>query len=277
MKTPPGAAGPQVDYRHPWVVRLWHWANAGAVVVLLMTGLLLFDIHPRLYWGDDGHAGMPAFLAVDAMDVTSATPRFSLQLGGHHWDVTGIIGTIVDEGDSGKYVLIANPPDDWQFGATRGWHFMFAWLLGLSLPAYALYLLVSGRLRDRLLPTRVELSARSIGHELSQHLRMRRARGEASRHYNILQKASYLSVIGVLIPLAILSGFTMSNAMTAVFPGLIALFGGHQSARSVHFMVAMLLGLFLLVHVFQVLVSGFTNLMRSMITGRFVVEPEELP
>ena len=220
---------------------------------------------------------MPAFLALDAVDVEKAVPHFTLRLGSHHWDATGFLGSIIDAGDSGKYVLVATPPDDWQFGATRGWHFMFAWLVGLSLPVYGLYLLVSGRLRRTLLPAKDELSARNVGRELSKHLRLRRARGEAARRYNVLQKVAYLLVICVMLPAIVLSGLAMSNAMTAAFPDLITLFGGRQSARSVHFLGAVTMLLFLVIHVFQVFVAGFANLMRSMSTGKFIVGPEERP
>jgi thiosulfate reductase cytochrome b subunit len=84
-------------------------------------------------------------------------------------------------------------------------------------------------------------------------------------------------VIFGLVPLLIVSGLTMSNSVTTAFPHLFTLFGGRQSARSIHFIAAMLLLAFILVHVFQVFVAGFFNLMRSMITGRFSVEPEESP
>jgi thiosulfate reductase cytochrome b subunit len=126
-------------------------------------------------------------------------------------------------------------------------------------------------------PARAELTFASLGRELSQHLRLRRVHGEAARRYNLLQKLSYLVVIFGLIPLLIVSGLTMSNSVTTAFPDLFTLFGGRQSARSIHFIAAMLLLAFILVHVFQVFVAGFFNLMRSMITGRFAVEPEESP
>lgn len=265
----------QIDYRHPLPVRVWHWVNAAVLAVLLMTGLLIFDIHPHLYWGDEGHAGVPAFLSLSGTDLDRDVPQTELQIGNHRWDVTGILGSVIDDGFGGKYLLAAAAPADWQFGATRGWHFAFAWILGLSLPLYGLYLLGSGRLKNVLLPTRADLELRNIAGELWQHLRLKRARGEQARHYNLLQKASYLFVIFVLIPTLVLSGLTMSNAMTAAFPDLIALFGGRQSARSMHFIAAMLLVSFVCVHVFQVFVAGFFNMMRSMITGRFVVEREE--
>jgi thiosulfate reductase cytochrome b subunit len=268
---------PQIDYRHPWPVRVWHWVSAIAMGVLLMTGLLIFDIHPHLYWGEDGHEGVPAFVSLTGTNLDRSVPTTDLQIGNRHWDVTGVLGNVIDDGFGGKYLMLAAAPDDWQFGATRGWHFLFAWILGLSLPAYGLYLLCSGRLRKKMLPTRGELSMRGMAHELWQHLRLKRARGESARHYNLLQKLSYLFVIFILIPALVLSGLTMSNAVTAAFPDLFALFGGRQSARSIHFLAAMLLVLFVLVHVFQVFVAGFVNLMRSMITGRFVVDREGTP
>jgi thiosulfate reductase cytochrome b subunit len=106
------------------------------------------------------------------------------------------------------------------------------------------------------------------------HLRLHRRRGEKARRYNVLQKVSYLVVVFVLVPTAVVSGLTMSNTITAVFPQLFDLFGGRQSARTVHFLVTVMLVLFVLMHVFQIVVAGFINEVRSMISGRFVVPPE---
>jgi thiosulfate reductase cytochrome b subunit len=83
------------------------------------------------------------------------------------------------------------------------------------------------------------------------------------------------ALLGQLLPLAILSGLTMSPALDAVFPLLLDLFGGRQSARTVHFLYASGIVLFVLVHVFMVLVSGVWNNLRSMITGRYAIETSE--
>ena len=72
----------------------------------------------------------------------------------------------------------------------------------------------------------------------------------------------------------VLSGLTMSPAVTAAAPFLFDLFGGRQSARTIHFITANLLVIFVLVHLVEVLLSGVFNLMRSMITGRYVIKPE---
>jgi len=267
-------AAPETMYRHPWPVRLWHWWNALSVTFLLVTGLLIFNIHPRLYWGEDGHAGMTAVASLSATSLDKKAPRFELQLGGLHWEVTRWMGAIDEEGND-VYVMFAATPSDFQFGATRMWHFAWAWTLALSWIAYALYLLVGTRFAAMLRPTRDDLSWRNVGHEVMDHLRLRRARGEAARRYNVLQKMTYLAVLFILIPAIVLSGLTMSNTVTAAFPDLFTLFGGRQSARTVHFIAASLMVLFVVVHVVQVLVAGFVNSLGSMITGRYTVPPGE--
>jgi thiosulfate reductase cytochrome b subunit len=261
----------EIIVRHPWPVRLWHWTNALAVTLSLVTGLLIFNIHPSLYWGEDGHAGMPSILSLAVSDPDPKKPRFELRVGGHRWDVTGLMGVIDNEG-SDQYVLVAAPPADFQFGGTRVWHFMSAWILVTAWLVYALYIVAGGRLARVLWPVREERSWRNLAYELRQHLLLKRARGEAAKRYNLLQKISYLIVVLVLMPTLILSGLTMSNSVTAVFPDLFSLFGGRQSARSIHFIAAALLLGFVLIHLLQVLVAGFFNSMRSMLTGRFAIE-----
>jgi thiosulfate reductase cytochrome b subunit len=60
----------------------------------------------------------------------------------------------------------------------------------------------------------------------------------------------------------------MSPAVTSAFPFLVNVLGGHQSARTLHFIDTLLLALFLVVHILMVCLSGFRNRMRGMITGR---------
>ena len=78
----------------------------------------------------------------------------------------------------------------------------------------------------------------------------------------------------VILPAMVLTGLTMSPAVTAVFPFLFDVFGGRQSARTIHFITANLLLIFVAVHIIEVALSGAFNLMRSMITGRYVIKPE---
>lgn len=159
-------------------------------------------------------------------------------------------------------------------GWGRGLHFLFAWVLVLNGVVYLLCGLINGHFRRQMLPKRAELSGGHLWHEIREHLRFAKPTGEATRHYNVLQKVAYLVVVFVLLPLMLLTGLTMSPAVTAAFPELFTLFGGRQSARTIHFIVAGALALFLFIHLVQIFVVGFVNEMRSMISGKFHIEPK---
>jgi thiosulfate reductase cytochrome b subunit len=154
----------------------------------------------------------------------------------------------------------------------RRWHFFFAWILVLNGAVFMAYSVTSGHLRRELFPTREDW--RSTGRTIIDHLRLRRTKGEAARRYNVLQKLAYLTVIFLLAPMAILMGLGMSPAMNSLLPGWVDIFGGRQSIRTIHFAITWALVLFTIVHVFQVIVYGFWNNLRSMITGRYRIEPE---
>jgi thiosulfate reductase cytochrome b subunit len=130
--------------------------------------------------------------------------------------------------------------------------------------------LVSGILtqhfRNEMLPARGDLSWRSLRNGVVDHLRFKRPVEDGS--YNLVQRVSYLVVVFVLFPLTILTGFAMSPAITSVFPSLVTVWGGQQSARTIHFVLADLLTLFVFVHVAMVVYAGFGSRMRAMITGR---------
>ena len=82
--------------------------------------------------------------------------------------------------------------------------------------------------------------------------------------------------IFVLIPLMILTGLAMSPAMDAAWPWLLEIFGGRQSARSIHFIAAALLVAFIVVHLALVILAGPVGEVMSMITGRWKL-PEAPP
>ena len=144
---------------------------------------------------------------------------------------------------------------------------MFAWLFVANGVLYLIYTVGSGHARRDLVPGRDDLS--KIGTTIWDHLRLRFPHGEEARRYNILQMLSYFLVAFVLLPLIVLAGLSMSPGTDALVPLLPELFGGRQSARSVHFILAWLLVLFTFVHVLMVLVSGVWNNLRSMTTGRY--------
>ena len=281
MIAPAGSAKParEVMYRHSVVVRLTHWINALCLVLLLMSGLRLFNYHPALYWGDDGHRGMPSVFSINSFeDIETDEPVGVTTIAGKNLITTGVLGVSYD--DDGMPIGEAFPnwitlPGGPGLGLARDWHFALAWAFVLNGAAYLLFGLFSGHFRRDLVPARAEIRPRHILRDIWNHMLLRRARGEAARRYNVLQKLAYLTVIFVLLPLMVLTGLTMSPAVTAAFPFLFDMFGGRQSARTIHFIVANLLVLFVLIHVVQVLIAGPLNEMRSMITGRFAIRPEE--
>jgi len=79
----------------------------------------------------------------------------------------------------------------------------------------------------------------------------------------------------VLLPLMLLTGLTMSPGMDAGYPFLLEVFGGRQSARTIHFIAASGIVLFVVVHLVMVLITGVWNNLRSMITGRYVIKLPE--
>jgi thiosulfate reductase cytochrome b subunit len=69
----------------------------------------------------------------------------------------------------------------------------------------------------------------------------------------------------------LLTGLTMAPGMDAALPQLLAVFGGRQTARTIHFLTATGIVVFVVVHIVMVLVSGVVNNLRSMITGRYAI------
>jgi thiosulfate reductase cytochrome b subunit len=265
----------EVMYRHTVVVRLTHWLNVLCLVLLLMSGLRILNYHPALYWGNYGYRGVAPVFAIQALeDIETDDPVGVTTVAGKNFITTGWLGVTYD--DDGMPVGGAFP--DWMtlpagpgLALARSWHFALAWLFVLNGAAYLLFGLFSGHFRRDLVPAGGELAPRHLLADVWNHLRLRRPRGEAARRYNVLQKLAYMIVVFVLLPLMVLTGLTMSPAVTAAMPFLFDIFGGRQSARTIHFIVANLLVLFVLVHVVMVILAGPFNEMRSMITGRFAI------
>jgi thiosulfate reductase cytochrome b subunit len=257
--------------RHSVLVRVTHWINAGCLLILLMSGLQIFNAHPALYWGQASAFDRP-MLALTATSSDESGIRGVTRLFGHAFDTTGVLGA--SPGSGGVMQVRGFPswltvPSYQDLATGRRWHFFFAWLLVFNGAAYLLYSVASRHLTRDLLPTRPQL--RQIGHTVWEHLLLRFPRGDDARHYNVLQKLAYLIVALVLLPLMVLTGLTMSPGIDAEFPELLTLFGGRQSARTIHFLAASGLVVFVIVHVAMVLLSGAWNNLRSMITGSYVL------
>ncbi|NUZ05325.1 cytochrome b/b6 domain-containing protein [Piscinibacter koreensis] len=264
-----GAPTARRFYRHRLPVRVMHWINVVCLAMLLMSGLTIFNAHPALYWGRDSNFADP-WLALSAerrgdewIGVTT--------LGDRRFVTDGVLGVSM-EGERRTvrgFPAWATVPSGQWLSMGRLWHFFFAWIFVVNGIAYVLYTVFSGHLRRDLLPTRTEW--RGIGRSIWDHVRFRHPTGDAARRYNVLQNTAYLVVIFGLLPLVVIAGLAMSPRLDALWPGWVDLLGGRQSARSLHFLAAVGLVVFVAIHVFEVLVSGVWNQLRSMVTGWYTL------
>ena len=222
---------PRLVFRHRLSTRLWHWINVVAVFVMLMSGLMIFNAHPRLYWGHFGANFDAAWLEL---------PRFP------GW---------------------ATIPSTYNLSLARQWHLAFAWVLAFGLLFYMVRSLWNGHFKKDVALSKAEVAPSHLWDDIKKHARFDFHSEEA--RYNPLQKIAYSGILFVVLPLVILTGLTMSPGMNAAWPWLVDLFGGRQSARSIHFICAGAISGFILLHLALVILAGPINEVRSMVTGWF--------
>ncbi len=229
--------------RHSPLVRVTHWLMTLAFLALLVTGLEIVVSHPRFYWGETGNVNTPTLFKIPIPSSRNMVP-------------TGY-----------GYVM----PD--QNGWSRYLHFQSAWILVLTGLLYLGVGFLNGHFRRNLLPGASDVSPKNLASSIVLHLRFARPSAAEAWSYNVLQRLAYLAVIFILFPMIIWTGLAMSPSFVSAVPAAVNLWGGQQSARTLHFFLTWALVLFLLVHVFMVILAGFRNRVRAMITGR---APESL-
>jgi thiosulfate reductase cytochrome b subunit len=210
-------------------------------------------VHPRLYWGNAGNDLTPALLELPISrnykhgGYAPATPFF----------------------DGAASPVTANRTYDIfnQNGWGRSLHFLAAWWLVLPGIIYVLTGVVGGHFRAHIWPGASELAPRRVWRDVVDHVRLLIPAAAGGPQYGVLQKSSYALVIFVAAPLVVLTGLAMSPAVTAAFPILLQVFGGYQSARTIHFAVFVFLLLFVVVHIAMVVISGFARQIRGMTIG----------
>ena len=257
---------PGLIYRHRLPVRVMHWINVVCVVVLLGSGLQIFNAHPALYWGADSRDSTQVLQIGQRSEGGRAVGV--TRIGGREFVTDGVLG--VSRGPDGAPAARAFPswstiPGPQGLAMGRLWHFFFAWIFVLNGLCYLAWTIFSGHLRKDLVPTGREW--RGIGRSILDHLRLRHPHGEEARRYNVLQNAAYLGLVFVVLPLIVVCGWAMSPLLDGIGTGWVDWLGGRQSARTLHFTGAVLLVAFVLVHLFEVLVTGVANNVRSMLTG----------
>ena len=220
---------PKNRSRHALGTRLWHWINALAIGLLFFSGLNISNAHPQLYWGQWGFDPATAWLRLPHFPAWMTIP--------------------------GYYSL----------AEARLWHFLAAWPFAMGLLLFLVALPFSRHGREFRLKGR-DLRLSAIREDIGHHLKLK-FDPPAGSAFNLLQKYLYIAVLFVGLPLMVLTGLTLSPGINATFPWLLDLFGGRQSARSIHFVIAWGLFGFFLLHILAVLLSGPIGQVRDMITG----------
>ncbi len=214
--------------RHSALVRVTHWIHTLSFFALVLSGIAILLAHPRLYWGETGAREGPSLIDLPLPFVLDIPIR-----------------------GPGRYL-----------------HFLSAWVCVLTGLLYVLSGLLTRHFWKNLVPRKTDLGWKPIMRVMSNHMRLKRPTEAESQTYNVVQRLTYLAVVFVLFPLVIWTGLAMSPAITSVFPAIVTVFGGQQSARTIHFFVSVALVLFLVIHIAMVCLAGFKNRMRAMITGR---------
>jgi Ni/Fe-hydrogenase b-type cytochrome subunit len=215
--------------RHALSTRLWHWLNALSLVVLFMSGLNISNAHRHLYWGQWGFSPKDAWL--------------------HVWRFPGW----------------ATIPGYYSLASARDWHVLFAWVFAASLLLFMLAALINGHFRRDVATGWKDWKPSAVWSDIRAHLRFEFDHGGGK--YNFLQKAAYGVVLFVLLPLMVFTGMAISPGADAAWPFLVDVFGGRQSARSVHFIVAWSLFAFFVLHIALVLLNRPVKHVAEMITG----------
>ena len=237
----------------PWI-RATHWVIALCVIILIVSGVTILMAHPRLYWGNAGN------------DLTK--PFLEIPLGPNYHAIRWSPSTpFVGAGNGPKTADRLIEPWN-QNGWARSLHFLTAWFFLVSLLSYLVIGFVTGHARRDLLPRRDELRRAYLWQDVKAHLRLPMPAAAAGPPYAILQKLTYALVAFVALPLMFLTGITMSPAIAANYPILLDLFGGTQSARTIHFFTFAFLAAFLLVHLVMIALTGTRRHLRAMILGK---------
>ena len=219
--------------RHSLVVRITHWITTAAFAVLLLSGVAILLAHPRLYWGETGGVGGPSLIDLPLPFVLDVPIR-----------------------GPGRYL-----------------HFLAAWICVFTGLAYVVSGLINGHFVRRFLPRLGDLTWHAVREVVEGHLRRPRPDVLPAPTYNVLQRLTYAFVVFVLLPLLICTGLAMSPAVTSVVPMVVTVFGGQQSARTIHFFATCALTIFAVMHVVLVWQAGLTMQLRAMITGRYRPAP----
>ncbi len=235
------------SFGFPFWLRLTHYINVLFIGLLIRSGIEILGAHPRLYWND------------------GCTPRTEwLKFTKRKVPTQGdVIYTSRDE-EIAIHPLLALPGRK-NLGLGRHWHGVSSSLWILNGVIYVVLLLTTGEWA-RLIPTSWDIFPRA-SQSLLTYLSFHTPPLSEFRPYDPLQQLTYAFVVFVLGPFMLLTGIAMSPAIAASAPWYIKLFGGHQVARSLHFLGMAAFALFTATHTALVLLVHLRTNIPSMVLG----------
>jgi DMSO/TMAO reductase YedYZ molybdopterin-dependent catalytic subunit/thiosulfate reductase cytochrome b subunit len=247
-------AVPQIDPKSfagphgfpPWV-RYCHFFNFLFLMMLIRSGLSILADHPRLYFNDDCTPGSE-WIRLTPIQVP--TDRL--------WTAK----------DDARYIspIVATPGYRHTVGIARSWHFLNVYGFIVTGMFFIVMLFDTEQWR-RLVPQSSLVLVQAWN--TSVHYATFHLPPEFNGYYgyNALQQLAYFAVVFVFGPLAILTGISMSPAAVNRFPWYAKLFGGRQSARSIHFLTMFSFFAFIVVHVTLIVMTGFARNMNHIVMG----------
>ncbi|KQT60253.1 MULTISPECIES: cytochrome b/b6 domain-containing protein [unclassified Aureimonas] len=263
--------GGALIYKQRLATRVTHWAWAICLFFLLLSGLQIFMARPDLYIGHQSGFEFDNAVLTIGSAITDGARRGFVDLFGWRFDTTGWLGAIWVNGtlQPRTFPTWMTIPSYRDLGSGRVVHFFFAWALAATLLVWLVASLANGHLKRDILPGREDL--REFGTDVRAHARLEFDR---KRDYNVLQKLSYFSILCVALPLMIATGLAMSPGTNALVPWITDVFGGRQTARTIHFITMLALVGFFVVHIVMVLAAGPLNELRSIVTGWYRTDAE---
>ncbi|WP_029041851.1 cytochrome b/b6 domain-containing protein [Cucumibacter marinus] len=250
-------------YRQNAWTRVTHWVWAISLFFLLLSGLQIFNAHPELYIGSESGFEYENTVFSARARAVDGERRGITTILGQEFDTTGVLGLSgADNRDVRGFPSWATIPSNRDLATGRVVHLFFAWVLVGTLFVWFLASFLNRHAWRDLIPRVRDIT--ELPRDIVQHLKFKFDHGGS---YSPLQKWAYFGVLFILFPLIVLTGLTMSPGMDAAWPWLLDIFGGRQTARTIHFITMALLVLFFIVHIAMVILAGPLNEMRSMITG----------
>jgi thiosulfate reductase cytochrome b subunit len=234
----------RLEKKHPLAIRWMHWINFPVLFTMIWSGLLI-------YWNDSDNAyqhphavyrvGLGPVTLVRMFPPWFYTNRF--------WDM--------------RYHVTQG----------LGYHFFFMWIFGLNGLAYVLYLAFSGEWRYMVPTLR---TVRGVMREAIQvtlyDLHLSKVH-PPEKKFNGAQKLTYTAVIAMGAGM-LLTGLSIYKPTQAHW--LTTLLGGYEMARWEHFWITMGFCAFFLVHVGQVIKTGWNNF-RGMVSGMEIRPVDAVP